>query len=157
MARNKREFIKKMLPVVDAFEAAPIDAPSTTDKEKTMHETFGALRSSIDIVFQKYGVTKIVAVEGEQVDHTIHAIQETVDGESNGIITAILSTGYKDDQGLVIRKAEVVATQIPGSEPVQTEDEGDSETEEGEEEEEEGEEEAPSVDEGDNETETDVE
>ena len=155
MARNKREFIKKMLPVVDAFEAAPIDAPSTTDKEKTMHETFGALRSSIDIVFQKYGVTKIVAVEGEQVDHTIHAIQETVDGESNGIITAILSTGYKDDQGLVIRKAEVVATQIPGSEPVQTEDEGDSETEgEGE-----GEgEEAPSVDdEGDNETETDVE
>lgn len=55
VTKNKREFVMKMLPVVDAFRAAPIISPSTTDREISMHKSFGSLLESILVVFEKYG------------------------------------------------------------------------------------------------------
>ena len=55
VTRNKREFVSKMLPVVDAFRAAPSISPSTSDREESMHKNFGSLLSSIMVVFEKYG------------------------------------------------------------------------------------------------------
>lgn len=53
--RNKKEFVQKMLPVVDAFRAAPIVAPAENEREENMHKNFGSLRDSILVVFEKYG------------------------------------------------------------------------------------------------------
>lgn len=44
-----------MLPVVDLFRQAPNKVPALTEKEQTMHKTYGALLDNILAVFQKYG------------------------------------------------------------------------------------------------------
>ena len=53
--RNKREFVLKMLPVVDAFRSAREAAPPLTETEENMHKNFGSLLGSIVGVFQKFG------------------------------------------------------------------------------------------------------
>lgn len=55
VTKNKREFVMKMLPVVDAFRAAPGISPAETEREDSMHKNFGSLLSSILVVFEKYG------------------------------------------------------------------------------------------------------
>jgi molecular chaperone GrpE (heat shock protein) len=55
VTKNKREFVLKMLPVVDAFRAAPLISTSSTDREISMHKSFGSLLESILVVFEKYG------------------------------------------------------------------------------------------------------
>jgi molecular chaperone GrpE (heat shock protein) len=53
--RNKREFVQRMLPVVDSFRAAPTLAPSSNEREESMHKNFGSLSKSLMDVFEKYG------------------------------------------------------------------------------------------------------
>ena len=53
--RNKREFVQRMLPVVDSFRAAPTVAPSSNEREESMHKNFGSLSKSLIDVFEKYG------------------------------------------------------------------------------------------------------
>jgi molecular chaperone GrpE (heat shock protein) len=53
--RNKKEFVQKMLPVVDAFREARELAPPATEREENMHKNFGSLLSGILTVFEKYG------------------------------------------------------------------------------------------------------
>jgi molecular chaperone GrpE (heat shock protein) len=53
--RNKKEFIEKMIPVVDAFREAPVSSPASTEKEENMHKNFGSLLQGILTVFGKYG------------------------------------------------------------------------------------------------------
>ena len=55
VSKNKKEFVLKMLPVVDAFRAAPSISPPTSDREENMHKNFGSLLASIMVVFEKYG------------------------------------------------------------------------------------------------------
>ena len=55
MARNKREFIQRMLPVVDDFRMARDRAPPTSDLEEQMHDSFGSLLKGILTVVDKYG------------------------------------------------------------------------------------------------------
>lgn len=61
--RNKRAFVEKMLPVVDAFRSAPVVAPANTEKEDNMHRSYGSLLGNILTVFQKYGYTEFIAGE----------------------------------------------------------------------------------------------
>ena len=58
VTKNKREFVMKMLPVVDAFRAAPIVSPSSSEREISMHKSFGSLLESILVVFEKYGFSE---------------------------------------------------------------------------------------------------
>ena len=53
--RNKKDFVLKMLPVVDSFRAAPAVAPAANEREESMHKNFGSLCKSIITVFEKYG------------------------------------------------------------------------------------------------------
>ena len=55
---NKKEFVEKMLPVVDAFRAAPIVCPSASERENSMHTNLGSLCKMILEVFEKYGFTE---------------------------------------------------------------------------------------------------
>ena len=63
VTKNKREFVLKMLPVVDAFRAAPLISTSSTDREISMHKSFGSLLDSILVVFEKYGFKEYDAGE----------------------------------------------------------------------------------------------
>lgn len=55
MAQNKKEFVEKMLPVVELFRSAPSKVPAETEREEKMHKSFGALLDSIVNVVEKYG------------------------------------------------------------------------------------------------------
>lgn len=55
VAKNKKEFVTKMLPVVDGFREAPIVAPASTERGHSIHKNFGALLTGILTVFEKYG------------------------------------------------------------------------------------------------------
>jgi len=128
VAKNKRDFVDKILPVVDAFNAAPINVPAETEREENMHKSFGSLVSSIMIVFEKYGVKEYVAEEGGKLDSYLHQVERVEEGEEDGKIIQALAPGYKDSEGEVIRRALVVASKKPGSEPA-PEPEAESEAE----------------------------
>ncbi len=139
VAKNKKDFVNKILPVVDAFNAAPINFPAETEREENMHKSFGSLVSSIMIVFEKYGVKEYVAEEGGKLDSYLHQVERVEEGEEDGKIIQALAPGYKDSEGDVIRRALVVASKKPGSEPApepeaehEAEPEAESEAEEGE-------------------------
>ncbi|KAJ1416961.1 hypothetical protein B484DRAFT_454125 [Ochromonadaceae sp. CCMP2298] len=113
--RNKREFVEKMLPVVDAFRAAPSIAPATEEKGETMHKSFSSLLDSLIIVFEMYGYTEYAAVVGEKLDpfkHQIIEVRQTEEGEMNVILEAV-RTGVMDPQGVAMRKASVVVSTSP--------------------------------------------
>jgi hypothetical protein len=52
---NKKDFVQKMLPIVDAFRDAPEKAPASTERQENMHKNFGSLLSGILTVFNKFG------------------------------------------------------------------------------------------------------
>jgi molecular chaperone GrpE (heat shock protein) len=60
VARNKRDFVEKMLPWVDAFRSAPTRVPAVTEKGLTMHKSFGSLLESVLAVFGKYGYKEFI-------------------------------------------------------------------------------------------------
>ena len=86
-----------MLTVVDSFKNAPLEYPADTERETNMHNTFGALVSSVDAVFQKYGVKEITAEIGDKVDVNTMLVETYVDGDEEGIITDIVRSGFLDD------------------------------------------------------------
>ena len=139
VSKNKREFVSKILPVVDAFNAAPMDYPAETEREENMHKSFGSLVSSIMIVFEKYGVKEYSAEVGEKLDSSLHQVDRVVEGETDGISHEILRPGHKDSEGEVIRRALVVAVK---KQPEATKDMDDNEEEEEVGDEKEGDEEA---------------
>ena len=76
--KNKLEFVQKMLPVVDAFRAAPSVAPPSTEREISIHQNFGSLCQSILFVFEKYGYKEFDS--GDSIDeisvlHTFYTLK----------------------------------------------------------------------------------
>lgn len=69
VVKNKLEFVQKMLPVVDAFRAAPSVAPPSTEREGSIHQNFGSLCQSILLVFEKNGYKEYDA--GNCIDYLI--------------------------------------------------------------------------------------
>ena len=136
VSKNKREFVSKILPVVDAFNAAPLDHPAETEREENMHKSFGSLVSSIMIVFEKYGVKEYSADAGDKLDSYLHQVDRVVEGDTDGVIQELLRTGYKDSEGEVIRRALVVASKIEktNNDPVEEEEDKSEEPEEEEDE-----------------------
>ena len=61
VVKNKKEFVEKMLPVVDAFRMAPIMSPSVSERENSMHTNLGSLSKMILEVFEKYGFKELHA------------------------------------------------------------------------------------------------
>ena len=53
--KSKREFIVKILPILDGFQDAQGKAPPTCEREENMHKNFGSLYTSIVAVVEKYG------------------------------------------------------------------------------------------------------
>jgi molecular chaperone GrpE (heat shock protein) len=59
--RNKKEFVDKMVPIVEMFRSAPSAVPGETEREQNMHKNFGSLLSSIVTIVEKYGYKDLIA------------------------------------------------------------------------------------------------
>ena len=108
VSRNKREFVTKMLDVVDGFRNAPLEFPGQTEREINMHKNFGSLVNGILMVFEKYGFSEINTSQGTPIDTEKMELGETVPGDV-GVVLATLRSGWVDSDGNVIRKALIAA------------------------------------------------
>lgn len=113
---NKKEFVNKMLPIVDAFRMAPIDVPGDSEKEKTMHTTMGALLNGIVIAIEKFGYKEYMSAAGEKLDAVKHQIAAVEEDGTEGLIIRCVRPGMLDAEGEVVRRALVVASGTAGSE-----------------------------------------
>eukprot|EP01041_Mallomonas_annulata_P011736 gene11736-24616_t len=110
VVNNKREFVTKMLPVVDAFRAAPLVAPATTETEENMHKAYSALLTGILAVINKYGFKEFVPEIGDTLDPIAHEIESviTVEDGADGTVAAVLRPGMYNVDGSVLRRALVM-------------------------------------------------
>lgn len=116
---NKREFVKKMLPIIDSFRNTPLTIPADTETGQNMHTGFGALLTGILNVIDKYGFKEFVPDLGDLLDpvkHTVESVVE-VEGATDGTVSAVILSGFYDFDGSVLRRATVIGTKAPtGSE-----------------------------------------
>ena len=110
VTRNKREFVEKMLPVVDAFREARIVAPPANEREENMHKNFGSLLSGVMTVFDKYGYQEYDAEEGSALNPVRHQVAEVVEGAGDGLVVRQIRKGIANKDGEVLRRALVVAS-----------------------------------------------
>ena len=108
--QNKKEFVLKMLPIVDSFRGAPVLVPAQTDKEATMHSTFGALLNAIMIQIEKFGFKEFSASPGDKLDALRHQVVSVEDDGTEGLVLSVSHPGMVDAEGDVIRKCAVVAS-----------------------------------------------
>jgi molecular chaperone GrpE (heat shock protein) len=107
---NKRDFVQKMLPIIDLFREAPTKAPATSERERTMHATFGSLLDSIMVVLGKYGYAEFTPEVDMPLSPTEHEVVEMEDVEGkDGLVLRVLRAGVKKagDEG-IFRRARVV-------------------------------------------------
>lgn len=60
VAQNKKDFVDKMLPIVEMFRSVPRTYPPSTEREVNMHNTYAALLESIVAVIDKYGYAHLL-------------------------------------------------------------------------------------------------
>ena len=94
-----------MLPVLDAFRAAPEQAPAETERESAMHKSFASLLDSLLVVFQKYGYTEFDAQLGSKLDARRHQIVHVEEQEEAGIILEVVRKGIVHVDGTIVRYA----------------------------------------------------
>ena len=110
VGRNKREFVIKMLDVVDGFRKAPDDFPAETERETNMHKNFGSIVNGVLQVFEKYGFKEISCPAGMPLDlETMEAVEGGGVGGGAMVVQSQLRSGWVDPDGVVVRKAQVVA------------------------------------------------
>eukprot|EP01039_Chlorochromonas_danica_P008287 gene8287-9137_t len=89
VAQNKKEFVEKMLPVVELFRSAPSKVPAETEREEKMYKSFGALLESIVNVIEKYGYKHLLEEVKESAPHTPdpieHELPSTHDDSQAGV------------------------------------------------------------------------
>ena len=108
VSKNKREFVIKMLPVVDLFREAPIKAVANTEREEQMHKNFGSLLTSVLTVFEKYGYKEFQADIGVKYEPSKHQVNEMiVDADNDGLIVTAISSGWISEDGDVVKRAIV--------------------------------------------------
>lgn len=145
VTRNKREFVEKMLPVLDEFRKAPFINPPETEREQTIHKGFASLLDSLLAVFEKYGYKEYEPEVGDKLDARLHQIVDVVEQEEAGIILEIVRKGLKHEDGTIVRPSQVIASKAPTPPPPAASavaemailDDAAEESEEGEEEDEE--------------------
>jgi molecular chaperone GrpE (heat shock protein) len=107
---NKKEFVNKMLPIIDAFRLAPINAPAETEKEEKMHAAFGALLNGVMVVIEKFGFKEYSPAVGDKLDALRMQIGEVEEDGTEGLVIRTIKPGMLDAEGDVVRRSLVVAS-----------------------------------------------
>lgn len=106
--------VGEMLPVLDNFHLAlDCDASEQGGAAQSMREGLLMVRSLLEGVFERHGVTEIPAI-GEKFDPTVHeavGIDPAPDA-AEGVITQIVQHGYTID-GRVLRPTRVMVGGAP--------------------------------------------
>lgn len=93
--------MEKLLPVLDMLEKA-----DSYLQDRGLHMAVIEFKK----VLEEAGVVKIEAKRGEKFDESIHEVVETVPGGKKGkkgIIAEVVRNGYRWQDGLVLRPAQV--------------------------------------------------
>jgi hypothetical protein len=115
--QNKKEFVLKMLPVVEAFKKASEENPATTETGENMHKAFSSLLDSVYYVFERYGFKQFDVEAGDKFNSGLHDVVEVVEGETNNIIVHQVVPGYMEvETGIPIKRAKVAISRIPKAE-----------------------------------------
>ena len=76
ISANKREFVLKMLPIVDAFKKVPDDIPATNEREENMHESLGKIQYvQILQAFEKFGYVEFGPEKKDAIDPVKHQVE----------------------------------------------------------------------------------
>ena len=136
VSNYRRQFVEKMLPIIDLFRNAPLKYPPTTEKEKNMHESFSSLLDSIIIVAEKYGYKEFTPEIGSTLNPKEHEVVEMVVdevGDKVGTVVEVRRNGVKEREEDIFRRAQVVGAKEPNSNVEEEIEEIEEEGEEGEE------------------------
>lgn len=55
VSNDRRDYILKLLPLIDAMRAATQDVPASTPRVEEMHESYQSLLSKMMELFERYG------------------------------------------------------------------------------------------------------
>ena len=109
---NKREFVLKMLPTVDAFKQVASDLPPTNEREENMHESLGKIQyDQILRAFEKFGYCEFSAEKKEPIDPIKHQVEGDLVEQGTdyeGKVVEVLKKGVIDVDGNVIRRCLIV-------------------------------------------------
>eukprot|EP01035_Chromulina_nebulosa_P020274 gene20274-26319_t len=108
--KSKRDFVNKLLPIIDSFREARDLAPPSTEREENMHKNFGSLLSSILLVLEKSGFKEYRAEIGSKIDSKLHKISSIQDGEEDGIILKEVKPGIIYNNEDIIRPSFVISS-----------------------------------------------
>lgn len=112
ISANKREFVLKMLPIVDAFKKVPDDIPATNEREENMHESLGKIQYvQILQAFEKFGYVEFGPEKKDAIDPVKHQVEgELVEQgtEYEGKVVEVLKKGIVDVDGNVIRRCLII-------------------------------------------------
>lgn len=97
--RANRDLLKELLPVLDILGAA---------QDHLKDQGLAMALSQFKGVFEKYGVKEIDARTGNKFDEHLHEATEVTDGGETGTIAKVLKKGYRWQDGVVLRPAQVI-------------------------------------------------
>lgn len=63
VSNDRRNFILKLLPLMDAMREAPQVAPASTPRGESMHESYQSLLAKMTELFENYGYKEFSAGE----------------------------------------------------------------------------------------------
>ena len=134
VSNYRRQFVEKMLPIIDLFRAAPLKYPPTNEKETNMHDSFSSLLDSIIIVVEKFGYKEFTPEVGTTLSPKEHEVVEMVvdeGGDKVGTVVEVRRNGVKEGEDDIFRRAQVVGAKEPNNENEgDTEEDIDEDTEE---------------------------
>lgn len=97
--RANKNLLKDILPILDILGAA---------QEHLKDQGLAMALSQFNGVFEKYGVKEIDAKAGDKFDEHLHEVTEVTDGGETGTIAKVLKKGYRWQDGVVLRPAQVI-------------------------------------------------
>jgi len=105
--------LRAFLEVVDNLERA-LEAEGAADVDDVFVQGVQAVYDQMLVLLKHFGAEPIDAL-GEGFDPTYHEAIRTVDvpGQPQGMVAEVLQTGYRMDDGSVVRPARVVVVQHP--------------------------------------------
>jgi len=97
-AYSNLKLVVKFLPIIDMLEQSQSHL-----KDPGLAMTI----KEIDELMESEGVERINSENGAEYNEKMHEVVEVVDGKKNSLITETVLTGWKYEEGLVVRPAKV--------------------------------------------------